>query len=116
MLAVDSLIFDHSPLSCKPRFAGAEALTQALPHCKKLVVLEMLCCGLGDEAARSLAKNLPSCVAVFLLYVCVCLMRVILIGMLMLWAGLYRFRDFLQDEVRTRRTPVQGTSLQNAYG
>lgn len=38
-------------------------LTQALPHCKKLVVLEMLCCGLGDEGARSLSKNLPTCVA-----------------------------------------------------
>jgi len=42
------------------RDSGAEALTQALPHCKKLAVLEMLCCGLGDEGARSLAKNLPS--------------------------------------------------------
>jgi hypothetical protein len=52
----------------KPFFTGAEALTQALPHCKKLVVLEMICCGLGDEGARSLAKNLPSCVAVFLLW------------------------------------------------
>ena len=58
----------------KPYVAGAEALTAALPHCKKLVVLEMLCCGLGDEGARSLAKNLPSYVAVFSgTVVCACL-------------------------------------------
>ena len=66
LLAPDGLsMFTLSYLTCKPFFTGAEALTQALPHCKKLVVLEMLCCGLGDEGARSLAKNLPSCVVVF---------------------------------------------------
>jgi hypothetical protein len=42
------------------RDSGAEALASALSHCKKLAVLEMLCCGLGDQGAKNLAKNLPS--------------------------------------------------------
>ena len=43
------------------RDTGCKQLALALTHCKKLRVLEMLCCGLGDEGAKALAKGLPSC-------------------------------------------------------